>query len=151
MLNQFLGRRYVYLSLFTVMVGAVMVGSLATAQTKPAKPIAAISSPGIGSLSLSSSQMQALEEVVAAHRASFEALLTPAQLDQLTALRAEYRNVPIVNLDEDPIARLHLNPAQQEDLTALRAILMAQFEAIFTPQQLQQLVAMGLIVPVEGP
>lgn len=151
MLNRLLSRCSIYLSLFTVVAGAMMVGSLAIAQTKPVKPIAAVNPLEVDSLSLRFSQMQALEDVVAAHRASFEALLTPAQLNQLTALRVEYRDVPTIDLNEDPVDRLNLSPAQQEELTALRTILMAQFESILTPQQLQQFAVMGLIVPVEGP
>jgi hypothetical protein len=148
MLNQFLGRRSSYLALFTICAGALMMSSLAVA-IKPVKPIDTINLLGTGSLRLSFRQMQALEEVVEVHRVSFEALLTPAQLDQLTALRAEYKVAPTINPNEDPIDRLDLSPDQQEDLTALRTILMAQFEVILTPEQLQQLETMGLIVPID--
>ncbi|MBE9141463.1 hypothetical protein IQ254_30460 [Nodosilinea sp. LEGE 07088] len=148
MLNQVLGRCSTYLALFTVCAGALMVSSLAVAQIKPIKPVATIQSSGLESLSLSFTQMQALENVVEAHQASFEALLTPAQLTRLNALRANYQDAPTLNPDVDPIDQLHLSPAQQDELTALRTLLMAQFEAILTLQQLQQLETMGLIVPI---
>lgn len=152
MLNQVLGRRSIRLALVTVSAGVLLAGSFALAQIEPVKLIAAINPPEVESLSLSFSQMQALEDAVEAHRASFEALLTAAQLDQLTALRVEYRDDTMINPDEDPVDRLNLSPGQKEELAALRTILMAQFEAILTPQQLQQLAVMGLIVPAaEGP
>ncbi|MGG6237888.1 hypothetical protein ACQ4N7_04545 [Nodosilinea sp. AN01ver1] len=114
-------------------------GGLAIAQMMPdASPQV------VRNLNLSRGQVQQLQSVMEDYKSSLEALLTENQLEELESLRAEQTNPPDQGVPQDWLAQLDLSDSQASELSALREVMMAEFEAIFTAEQLEQLQSIGL-------
>lgn len=91
------------------------------------------------------SQMRQMRTLVQDYQNDIKAILTPEQLETLTALQnsaADQGELP----DSDALfAQLNLSSEQTTELEAVRGSLKQAFRDLFTPQQLQQLEATGLL------
>lgn len=120
--------------------GVLLGGGLALAQMMPnAGPQA------IQDLNLSRTQIQQMRSLMEDYQSSFEAVLTDAQLAELEELRADQMGQRGGGDPQDLLAQLDLSDTQEAELSTLREVMMAEFEDIFTAEQLEQLKAMGLL------
>lgn len=128
-------------------------GGLAIAQMMPNVGLRAGVNSSAGpqvmrNLNLSRDQVQQLESVMEDYQSSFEAVLTEDQLAELEDLRADQIEQPDGGDPEDWLAQLNLSDGQKAELSTLREVMMAEFEAIFTAEQLEQLQSTGLFAPL---
>ncbi|MEA5452466.1 hypothetical protein VB780_28085 [Leptolyngbya sp. CCNP1308] len=120
--------------------GVLLGGGLALAQMMPnAGPQA------MQDLDLSRTQVQQMRSLMEDYKSSFEAVLTDEQLEQLESLRVDQMSQQSGGEPQDLLAQLDLSDAQQSELDTLRDLMMAEFEDIFTAEQLEQLKTMGLL------
>jgi Spy/CpxP family protein refolding chaperone len=96
-------------------------------------------------LDLGRDQIQQMQAVMEDYKSAFEAVLTDEQLEQLESLRAEQMGQPGGDKPQNLLAQLDLSDSQEDQLATLRELMVAEFEDIFTAEQLEQLEIMGLL------
>lgn len=88
---------------------------------------------GLERLGLTEEQKAKMTEIRSNTRSQIEAVLTPAQKEQLqTAMQSGQKR-------RETMAALNLTPEQQNQMRQIRESAKSQFEAVLTPEQRQQL------------
>jgi Spy/CpxP family protein refolding chaperone len=122
-------------------VSVLLAGTPLLAQAQSPSPALR---DALRAVNLDRSQLRQLRTLVQDYQTDLKAILTPEQLETLTALQtsaAEQGELP----DSDALfAQLNLSPEQTTELEAVRGSIEQAFEDLFTPQQLEQLEATGL-------
>lgn len=133
-------------------IGTVLVGTPQLAQAQSISPAAR---EAIVELDLSFSQMMQLRDVMGGYNTALEEILTPDQMDLMTTLREEQQaaaedDVAASEPPEDLWAELDLTEDQAAEVAVVKSGMVADFEAVLTPEQLEEATEMGFLDSVLG-